>query len=306
MLNWGILTISYTRGCTDEVIETTTDNPCHLTLYWTLNKPLRHKGTLVLRGMPLPWGASFCLNALNEIEQEEPGDTIAHTFIVPDWPHCQTRYFVMAGTVEGIESPSVSAIYERHHRARCTIIVEATKDTWLDKANPNLNRGLETYMSVSGNYTHALLWHVSLLSFDIPAVPEGATILSIWLYLHYIMTGAPGATHSAGKLLYGDWVETEATFNQRKIGVPWSMGAFSTSDYTLIDPDCGKSIIGSYPGANMYFWMYDIYKDALKHPGLGINLAVVQDPPATKTTWYRTREYLYYSYWPQLLIEYEQ
>ncbi|MBA7524593.1 hypothetical protein ES705_16734 [subsurface metagenome] len=151
MLNWGIFKITYADAPSFEIVKTTTDNPCHLTLYWTLNKPLTHKKIIALRGMTLPWGAYFCLNALNAIEQEEGGDTLTHTFICPDWFYCQTRYFVMAGTVEGIVSPSTSAIYERHHPGALPF-VNGDFEIWPVPARPPFNWQKDTAGSGFSNW----------------------------------------------------------------------------------------------------------------------------------------------------------
>lgn len=115
MDNFAVIKISYTPTIDTETIVVETNNPCHLLLSWTLNPPLRHETSRIERGLAIPWNTYFCLNALTSVEQDEAGDTLTHTFLIIDWPHCETRYLVLSGTVGANPSPSVSAIYKHHH-----------------------------------------------------------------------------------------------------------------------------------------------------------------------------------------------
>ena len=113
--HFAVLEVSYLHFETSIVITCTTNNPCHLTLYYTDKTPVRHATSLVKRGVSLPWGAYFCFVAWNSIEQQEAGDTLVHTFEIPDWSYCQTKWFCFRGTVAGELSPSVSALLMHHH-----------------------------------------------------------------------------------------------------------------------------------------------------------------------------------------------
>lgn len=92
----------------------TTDAPCHLWLRWSRNKPQRHPRTKVVRGLRLMGDVYYCFTAYNDIEQEEAGDTTTHTFIMSDWPACETRWFYLWGTIGGEATPSESPIWGRH------------------------------------------------------------------------------------------------------------------------------------------------------------------------------------------------
>lgn len=92
-----------------------TSVPCHLTLYYTDQKPQRHKTSRIERGLEIPWGAYFCFVAWKEVEQMEPGDTLYHTFCITPWEYCQTKWFTIRGNVDSILSPSVGPIFEQHH-----------------------------------------------------------------------------------------------------------------------------------------------------------------------------------------------
>ncbi len=124
--HFAVLEVSYFHFETFIVITCSTNNPCHLTLYYTEKEPLRHTTSLVKRGVALPWGAYFCFVAWKSVEQQEAGDTLTHTFEVPDWSYCQTKWFTFRGTVAGELSPSVTALIKHHHRGVITGIEEQT------------------------------------------------------------------------------------------------------------------------------------------------------------------------------------
>lgn len=115
MNNFAVLEINYLHLTNAILIRNTTNNPCHLTCYYTDKKPGRHKTSRTDRGLTLPWGAYFCFVAWQSVEQNEPGDTLSHTFEIPDWTFCQTKWFVFRGTINGELSPSVSPVFEHHH-----------------------------------------------------------------------------------------------------------------------------------------------------------------------------------------------
>lgn len=91
-----------------------TNVPCHLTLYWTSTEPLKHPQTRVLRGIDVPWYTRYCFVNFHEVEQEEAGDTLYHTFIIEPWPVCETRWFTIRGNVDEVLSPSVGPIFKKH------------------------------------------------------------------------------------------------------------------------------------------------------------------------------------------------
>ena len=113
--HFAVLDLSYSHTATSVIITCTTNNPCHLTCYYTDQEPVRHATSRVVRGLALPWGAYFCFVAWQTIEQIEPGDTLSHTFEIPDWSECQTKWFCFRGTVGGQLSPSASALFKHHH-----------------------------------------------------------------------------------------------------------------------------------------------------------------------------------------------
>ncbi|MBA7519770.1 hypothetical protein ES705_11864 [subsurface metagenome] len=113
--HFAVLSLSYSHTSTSIVITCATNNPCHLTCYFTDKEPLRHATSRVVRGLALPWGAYFCFVAWQTMEQIEPGDTLSHSFGIPDWSYCQTKWLCFRGTVAGAPSPSASALLKHHH-----------------------------------------------------------------------------------------------------------------------------------------------------------------------------------------------
>jgi hypothetical protein len=115
MNNFAVLNIAYTPDPTTLSFIVETNNPCHLTCYYTDKEPGRHRTARNQRGLTLPWGAYYCFVAWQSVEQTEPGDTLIHTFEIPDWSFCQTKWFAFRGTVAEVLSPSVSCLFKYHH-----------------------------------------------------------------------------------------------------------------------------------------------------------------------------------------------
>ncbi|MBA7590752.1 hypothetical protein ES708_32889 [subsurface metagenome] len=115
MNNFAVLNIAYLPTPTSLFFYNTTNNPCHLTCYYTDKEPGRHRTARNQRGLTLPWGAYYCFVAWQTIEQIEAGDTLIHTFEIPEWTYCQTKWFAFRGTVSSVLSPSVSCLFQYHH-----------------------------------------------------------------------------------------------------------------------------------------------------------------------------------------------
>jgi hypothetical protein len=115
MNNFAVLTIAYSPAPTTLPLNVDTNNPCHLTCYYTDKEPGSHRTSRNQRGLTLPWGVYYCFVAWKSVEQTEPGDTLIHTFEIPDWSLCQTKWFAFRGTVASVLSPSVSCLFKYHH-----------------------------------------------------------------------------------------------------------------------------------------------------------------------------------------------
>ncbi len=126
MNNFAVLTIAYSRTATSAIPIITTNTPCHLTCYYTDKEPGSHRTSRNQRGLTLPWGVYYCFVGWLSLEQTEAGDTLIHTFEVPDWSYCQTKWLAFRGTVAGVLSPSVSCIFKYHHPGVIPHIEEQT------------------------------------------------------------------------------------------------------------------------------------------------------------------------------------
>jgi len=131
MNNFAVLNIAHLHLTTAIVITITTNNPCHLTCYYTDKEPHRHRTARNQRGLTLPWGVYYCFVAWKSVEQMEPGDTTTHTFEIPDWSFCQTKWFAFRGTVSAVLSPSVSPLFKHHHSGKKALFEHYnTGDDW--------------------------------------------------------------------------------------------------------------------------------------------------------------------------------
>jgi hypothetical protein len=115
--NWAPTDIASQLTPTGYTIVVTTDIPVHLWMRWSLNEPLKRPSEEFRRGILLMSGVRWCFVNWHENEQEEDGDTLTHTFIKPNWPVCQTRWFYFLGTKQAEESPSASPIFHLHREA---------------------------------------------------------------------------------------------------------------------------------------------------------------------------------------------
>ncbi|MBA7533843.1 hypothetical protein ES705_26089 [subsurface metagenome] len=55
-----------------------------------------------------------------------PGDTLTHTFIVPDWQYCQTKFFYFWGKVSGVTCVSTSPPFHYHNAYKAPLYVETS------------------------------------------------------------------------------------------------------------------------------------------------------------------------------------
>lgn len=68
----------------------------------------------MVRGLPTKDALRYCFVDFEHNEQEEPGDTIYHTFIKEPWPFCQVRWFTFRAIIEGVWAASVGPIFMKH------------------------------------------------------------------------------------------------------------------------------------------------------------------------------------------------
>lgn len=114
VLNWAILDIYQFLTTNGYIIIAITNTPCHLYLIWSPYEPQKHPRTIISRGLSMPTAVAYCFVVWAENEQEEPGDTLIHTFTKEPWAGCETRWFTFRALVNNEYSPSVGPIFTKH------------------------------------------------------------------------------------------------------------------------------------------------------------------------------------------------
>jgi len=92
-----------------------TDVPCHLWLRWTDKEEHIHPRQKDRRGVLFLSVPDYCFVEWQEVEQNEAGDTIHHTFNFDTWGTCQRRWWHLRGQIGGADSPSTSPIFTAHY-----------------------------------------------------------------------------------------------------------------------------------------------------------------------------------------------
>lgn len=111
------LQIKYSLKPIGLVITLSTSVPCHLTCYYTDIKPRKHHTARVVRGLEVPWATYFCFVAWKEVEQNEPGDTLYHSFTFSEWPTCtivRTEWDLTLGNYPPYWEPWGATLTENH------------------------------------------------------------------------------------------------------------------------------------------------------------------------------------------------
>jgi len=186
--------VQFSQELTGYIITVTSDTPCHLFMRWTTEQPRTHVDPKWKRGYPFPAKIRFCFVVYKDNEQEEVGDTLEHTFLKLDWPHCQTRYFYFWGTINGEVSPSESPLFEKHFTkpmAAYLYLERALLETcWFNGVDVSWNAvhdALSYPLSESGSLLYAWTRKVDdttwwnrriILRFNTEAIPADAVIWS--------------------------------------------------------------------------------------------------------------------------------
>lgn len=103
------------------IVTVITDIPSHCWMRYTDEEPWKHPKSSFVRGLTLLDDLRFCFVKFNDLEQDEPGDTQAHTFTCTFWSYCHTYWFYLYGKVSADWSPSTSPIFSHHNIAQSTI-----------------------------------------------------------------------------------------------------------------------------------------------------------------------------------------
>ena len=91
------------------------DVPCHQWLRWTSVPMGVHNRVTTLGGYSFMTDPKYCLVQYNEVEQNEAGDTLSHTFNFAGWATCEWRWWYLVATLGGEPSPSATCIFQAHY-----------------------------------------------------------------------------------------------------------------------------------------------------------------------------------------------
>ena len=87
-----------------------TDVSCHMFLRWTMVDMRIHLREKRIRGLNVEGNPKYCFVQWLEVEQNEPGDTLTHTFDFASWGPGQCRYWHFRAEISGIPSVSNTGI----------------------------------------------------------------------------------------------------------------------------------------------------------------------------------------------------
>lgn len=96
-----------------------------------------------------------------------------------------------------------------------TANLPAIADTWLDWFEPSTNYGGNTQLYLA-SYTTQMI----LVRFDLSSIPDEKLINSLKLNLH-VHTGSNETREIYAYKMAEEWVELEATFDEKSSGVSW-------------------------------------------------------------------------------------
>ncbi|MBA7571051.1 hypothetical protein ES708_12807 [subsurface metagenome] len=129
-LHFSVRDVVYTPGEDSVKVVVETDIPCYLICRQTSEAPRIHKKPVLRRGLWLNDDVRFCFTVFTDHEQEEPGDTLIHTFIKTGWPYCSTRWLYFWATIDGEACASTSAIFPYHNTYKVPPFPEPSRYAW--------------------------------------------------------------------------------------------------------------------------------------------------------------------------------
>lgn len=180
--NWVILFVEQFITFTGYKIACWTNVPCHLSLFWTNSPPDKHMRTKIVRGITVLDTPAYCFVHWEQVEQQESGDTVWHTFIIEPWPFCETRWYTFRALVNDEWSPSTAPIFKKHRGGLLTWTLRPIAPGYLEEilleypehaAHWSIMRaGCESYIYGRWGYCHNYgcrdLYKIDALPFGIP------------------------------------------------------------------------------------------------------------------------------------------
>lgn len=128
--HFSVRDVVFTPTDTGVQVVVETDVPCRLVCRQTDTRPQIHKKPVLRRGEWLADDVRFCFVVYTDHEQEEPGDTLIHTFIKEPWAPCATKYMYFWATIAGEVCVSTSAIFKHHNPVIPPVPPEPIRYAW--------------------------------------------------------------------------------------------------------------------------------------------------------------------------------
>ncbi len=250
------------------VVHFDTDRPVHVWLRWTDTPPLMHLQSLEHRGLTKMSDPYYCFVAYWEIEQDEAGDSLQHTFTWPGWVDCNWRWFLFWATASGQTTPTQWGIFSKHYTAprEVTLLVYANgfykqipwpadKSTHWSRVRANDTTWYPPdihyiYGHFEGDYVwvriyNSWTWYTS--TFQVHSLPLDVTDIlkvAVWMVVGkvYVYGRAKTALYIDGTLFEGPqvsiggpglrWYFTEYSTNP-VTGIPWTVAQVNTLEAGL-------------------------------------------------------------------------
>lgn len=157
------------------IVTATSDIPAHLWMRWTTIPPRIHKKPVLRRGMWLNDDVRFCFDAYQDIEQDQPGDTLTHTFTMEPCLQGRRWWYYIWGYVAEVLSPSTSPILYYDCDDPCPEPPEPLRFAWSRR------------FSVGGTFRYLDPGEGHAAIFRAPSIPTAMTHARL-----YTRTNAPG------------------------------------------------------------------------------------------------------------------
>lgn len=110
-MRWVLTSLLDTWDLPKLTTTTTSDKPNHLYLWWSYTPPIKAPINAPRRGGWCRIGEFWWKWPMNQIHQVEPGNTLTHTHIWPNWLRLQTRYGFFFPSLDPLAQHSVSPFF---------------------------------------------------------------------------------------------------------------------------------------------------------------------------------------------------
>ncbi len=237
------------------------------------------------------------LNNSVTIEQEELGDTREHTYNLGVWNKGELLFWALSGTIDGICSPSTSALFRSVRPSSTSEIT--TKDASLLAQFPDWNTGYQAEIELrapDGPGEGRIVMQFNLG----PQVPIDAFIMRAILKLRPFKTTAMWHLVTVRMAEAGDFTEGGVTWNDRAAGEPWDSPG---GDILQPPPDPVSVVMTNYDFiAGLEFNIQEFVVYALRHAA-PLTLILTLAPPYSYTK-FRSRQFGILAQRPVLDIQY--